>query len=90
MAVGNGLRTIACHGYNLAMRAARSTFRPDETYEQWRQRLLDETSQFIEWGLKHPEQVRWIPMHPVGRSSFPERLKSIFWSVVLRDNAGPE
>jgi hypothetical protein len=53
-----------------------------ETFEQWRQRLLDETSRFIEWGLDHPDQVDWIPRHPVGLGGFSERVKTVFWGIV--------
>jgi hypothetical protein len=60
------------------------------TYEQWRQNMLDETSRFIEWGLHHPEAVEWIPKHPVGRGSFPERLKNVFWTLVLNNTHFPE
>ena len=56
----------------------------DETYEQWRARMLAETGRFVEWGLAHPEQVPTIPAHPVGRGRFSERLKAIFWTTVLR------
>jgi hypothetical protein len=61
----------------------------NETYEQWRQRMLDETSRFIEWGLQNPDKVDWIPMGPVGHTSrFSERLRSTFWAVLSRNN-GP-
>ena len=71
------------------MRPAKSSNR-NETHEQWRQRVLDETSRFIEWGLQNPEKVEWIPKHPVGRGAFSERVKSIFWSIILNTNEGPE
>ena len=57
----------------------------DETFEQWRARMIAETNAFIEWGLQHPEQVRWIPKHPAGHGSFSEQLKTLFWNLVLRD-----
>jgi hypothetical protein len=61
-----------------------------ETFEQWRQRVLDETSRFIEWGLRHPEHVNWIPKHPVGAGHFSERVKAIFWGLVLSRKDWPE
>jgi len=67
-----------------------STFRKNETYEQWRQRMLDETARFIEWGLKHPEQIHWIPMAPVGKVRFSNRLKQAFYTLLLRDERGPD
>ena len=55
----------------------------NEPFEQWRQRMLDETSRFIEWGLRHPDQVDWIPKHPVGRGGFSDRIRAIFWGLAL-------
>jgi hypothetical protein len=51
--------------------------------------MLEETSRFIEWGLANPEKVTWIPKHPVGRGSFPERVKAVFWSLLLQQDDGP-
>jgi hypothetical protein len=39
-------------------------------------------SRFIEWGLAHPDQIDWIPRHPVGLGGFSERVKSVFWGIV--------
>lgn len=68
----------------------RMTGQREETFEAWRERMLAETSRFIEWGLRHPEKIEWIPMHPVGRGSFSERLKGVFWSLVLDNPDLPE
>lgn len=62
----------------------------DETFERWRQRMLDETSRFIEWGLNHPDEVEWIPAHPVGRGSFTERAKTLFWTLLLANRNMPD
>ncbi len=62
----------------------------NQTYEQWRQTMLDDTSRFIEWGLRHPENVEWIPKHPVGKGVFPERLKNVFWTLVLNNTHIPD
>jgi len=61
-----------------------STRTGNETYEQWRARMLAETGRFIEWGLAHPDLVPRIPSHPVGHGRFSERLKAVFWNMVLR------
>jgi hypothetical protein len=62
-----------------------------ESFEQWRQRMLDETGRFIEWGLQNPEQVEWIPVHPVdSRVRFSDRLKNTFWALVLGNPNLPE
>lgn len=52
-------------------------------WQAHRQRMLDQTSRFIEWGLRHPEQVIEIPAKPVGEGSFPRQVGEWFWSVVL-------
>lgn len=64
--------------------------RHDEPFEQSRQRMLDETARFIEWGLRNPDKVEWIPKHPVGRGVFSERAKTIFWSLFLQKDQWPE
>ena len=56
-----------------------------ETWDEYRQRMLDETSRFIEWGLKHPDQVAQIPLKPAGEGGFPASVGRWFWSVVLLD-----
>jgi hypothetical protein len=61
-----------------------------ESFEQYRQRMLDDTSRFIEWGLAHPDQVEWIPRHRVGQGDFPERLKNVFWSLLLTNPHSPD
>jgi hypothetical protein len=61
-----------------------------ETFEQWRQRMLDETGRFIEWGLAHPDQVDWIPRHPVRLGGFSERMKTVFWGIVWSRKDWPE
>jgi len=57
-----------------------------ETWRQHRKRMLDETSRFIEWGLKHPDLVIEIPAKPVGESGFPKGVGEWFWGIVLSTN----
>jgi len=64
--------------------------RRDEPFDHWRQRMLDDTSRFIEWGLANPDQVEWIPKHPVGRGQFSDRLKNAFWSLILQNPNLPD
>jgi len=64
--------------------------RPDETFEQARQRMIAEMARFIEWGLKHPEKVEWIPRHRVGSGMFSERVKQMFWSLAFTNKDMPE
>jgi len=54
-----------------------------ETWQQHRRRMLDETSRFIEWGLKHPDLVIGIPSKPVGEGGFPKGVGEWFWGIVL-------
>ena len=57
----------------------------EETWDQYRQKMLADTSRFIEWGLRHPEQVLWIPSKPVEQGSFPRAVADWFWSMALSD-----
>lgn len=50
------------------------------------QRMIDQTSAFVTWGLRHPEQVRWIPTRPVGQGGFSERLSFVFWTPLLGES----
>ena len=59
-----------------------------ETWEQYRRRILAETSRFIEWGLKHPDEVIWIPAKPAGDGGFPRRVGEWFWTAVLSPDGG--
>ena len=61
----------------------------DPSFQKWRESMLEETSRYIEWGLQHPEKVQWIPKHPVGRGTFSERVKTVFWSLLLQHDDGP-
>ena len=56
-----------------------------ESWEEYRQHILDETSRFIEWGLAHPDLVVEIPTKRVGDGGFPSKVAEWFWCVVLSD-----
>lgn len=45
--------------------------------------MIAETSAFIEWGLAHPDQVRWIPRKRVGDGGFSRSMQAAFWYGVL-------
>ena len=53
------------------------------TWQTYRQRMLDETSRFIEWGLNHPDEVIDIPAKPAEREGFPRTVADWFWSTAL-------
>jgi hypothetical protein len=49
-------------------------------FDEDRQRMIDETSAFVTWGLRHPGEVRWIPCQPVEKGfEFSPRLRAVFW-----------
>lgn len=54
-----------------------------ESWEEQRRRMLEETEQFIEWGLRHPELVHWIPSKPVGAGGFPRQVAAWFYDTVF-------
>jgi hypothetical protein len=60
----------------------RHPFLPHETFEQMRERMVEETARFIEWGLAHPKLIPWIPVHVVERGGFSARVKAAFWDLV--------
>ena len=52
-------------------------------YDEHRGRMIAETSAFIEWGLAHPEEVRWIPTKRVGGEGFSTAMSRVFWAGVF-------
>lgn len=59
-----------------------------ESWDEHRRRMLAETSRFIEWGLRHPELVFWIPAKPVEQGGFPRAVADWFWGTVLAVDGG--
>lgn len=55
------------------------------SWEEYRRKMLEETSRFIEWGLNHPDEVVRIPIFPAGRRSVPGEVAEWFWLTVLSD-----
>ena len=45
--------------------------------------MIRETEQFIEFHLRHPEQIIEIPAKPVGQGGFPKQVSDWFWRMVL-------
>ena len=56
-----------------------------ESWDDHRKQMLAETSRFIEWGLRHPELVTWIPAKPVTEGGFPAQVAGWFWGAVLSE-----
>jgi hypothetical protein len=58
---------------------------PYGSFDEDRRRMIAETGAFIAWGLRHPDQVRWIPTRPDGQGGFSYRLSLVFWAPVFAD-----
>jgi hypothetical protein len=58
------------------------------SWSEYRRQMLDETSRFIEWGLKHPDLVIEIPAKRVGEGGFPKQVGEWFWGIVLTMDPG--
>jgi len=52
-------------------------------YDEHRRRMIAEVSAFIEWGLAHPDQVRWIPRKRIGAGGFSQSMGRVFWHGVF-------
>lgn len=57
----------------------------DETWEEMRARLVEETSTYLTEALRHPELAVRIPMIPADSARFPPSLTPAFWDSVLFD-----
>lgn len=54
--------------------------------EMWavlRRRMVHETEEFINDGLRHPEHCVYIPRKKVGTGGWSVRFASVFWSQLL-------
>ena len=58
-----------------------------ESWDEYRKQMLAETSRFIEWGLRNPHLVTWIPSKPIEQGSWPRAVSEWFWGNVLSDRA---
>ena len=56
-----------------------------ESWEEMRQRLIEETSAYITEFLRHPELATRIPVIEAGKGRFPPSLTPAFWDRVLND-----
>lgn len=55
-------------------------------FDEDRQRMIAETSEFITWGLLHPDKIHWIPARPEGTGGFSRRLSLVFWTPVFTEH----
>lgn len=57
----------------------------DESWEEMRDRIVRETSDFLTECMRHPELAVRIPMIPAGSGRFPPSLTVSFWAPILAD-----
>ncbi len=56
-----------------------------ETFDEFRARMIAETSAYVTECLRHPEFAVRIPVIRAGAGRFPPSLSVAFWSPVLAD-----
>jgi len=56
----------------------------EDEWSVYRRQMLAETEQFIEWGLRNPELVKWIPAKPVNTGRFPGKVAEWFYNTVFK------
>lgn len=59
--------------------------KPNETYEQRRQRMIAETSVFLTMAMRRPELAVEIPVIVSGKGKFPRSMAESFWRRVLSE-----
>jgi len=57
----------------------------EESWKEYQRNMIAETERFIDWGLKHPDQIIPIPFKPVGQGGFPQEAADWFYSIILAD-----
>jgi|GEM_PF-899552 len=57
----------------------------EESWRAHQREIIAETERFINWGLRHPDEVTPIPFKPVGQGGFPQGAADWFYSIVLSD-----
>ena len=55
----------------------------EDSWQSYRRKMLAETEHFIEWGLRHPELVNWIPAKLEGTGRFPRKVTNWFYQTVF-------
>lgn len=55
-----------------------------DIHDQTRQRMIQETSRFIEFGLQHPELFARIPAKPQDEAGWPAPVARFFWDTIFR------
>ncbi|MFW6133829.1 MAG: hypothetical protein ACOC8F_08025 [Planctomycetota bacterium] len=57
-----------------------------ESWQAYRRKMIRQTEVFIEYYLRHPEEVIPIPVKPARDGAFPAAVGRWFWNTVLRSN----
>jgi hypothetical protein len=57
----------------------------EESWQTYQSEMIAETERFIDWGLKHPDQITPIPFKPAGTDGFPPEAADWFYSILLSD-----
>ena len=57
----------------------------EDEWTAYRKEMLAETERFIEWGLRNPDRVHWIPAKPMGSGTFPRKVADWFYTSVFGD-----
>ena len=55
----------------------------EDEWTAYRKRMLAETERFIEWGLRNPDKVCWIPSKPIHNGGFPHKVAAWFYTNVF-------
>lgn len=55
----------------------------EDLWQAYRREMIAETERFIEWGLRHPEDIDGIPAKPIGRGGFPRAVADWFYNTIF-------
>ena len=61
----------------------------EDNWQVYRRQILAETERFIEWGLRNPGLVNWIPAKKMDGRGFPQKVTDWFYQTVFADGDGP-
>ena len=62
----------------------------EDNWQIYRRKMLAETERFIEWGLRNPTLVNWIPAKKVDARGFPKKVTDWFYQTVFSDGEAPQ
>ena len=56
----------------------------EDEWTAYRKQMIAETERFVEWGLRNPDLIKWIPAKPVQTGGFPQKIADWFYHTVFR------